>query len=70
MTVPSAALVRRGQLETVYVVESGMVHVRLVRSVRVREGQMEISSGLSGGETVVLAEAAQLVDGQRVEEVQ
>src|SRR5262245_36146747 len=68
VTVPSGAVVRRGQLETVYVVESGVVHLRLVRSVREREGQMEISSGLSGGETVVLAEAAQLVDGQRVEE--
>jgi membrane fusion protein, multidrug efflux system len=68
VTVPSKAVVRRGQLETIYVVESGVVHLRLVRSVREREGQMEISSGLSGGETVVLAEAAQLVDGQRVEE--
>jgi membrane fusion protein, multidrug efflux system len=67
--VPSEAVVRRGQLETVYVVESGVAHLRLVRSVREREGRVEISSGLSGGETVVLAQAAQLIDGQRVEEV-
>jgi len=68
VTVPAEAVIRRGQLETVYVVESGVAHLRLVRSVREREGRGEISSGLSGGETVVRAQAAQLVDGQRVEE--
>ena len=68
LTVPSEAVVRRGQLETVFVVESGQARLRLVRSGRERNGRLEISSGLSGGESVVLAEAAELVDGQRVEE--
>ena len=67
VTVPSQALVRRGQLETVFVVESGLARLRLVRSGREADGRVEISSGLSGGEAVVLADAADLVDGQRVE---
>jgi RND family efflux transporter MFP subunit len=68
VTIPSGAIVRRGQLETVFVIESGVAHLRLVRSGREADGGMEISSGLSGGEFVVVAEAADLVEGQRVEE--
>lgn len=69
VTVPSDAVVHHGQLETVFVVESGTARLRLVRSGREREGRVEISSGLSGGEKVALAGAVDLVDGQRVEEV-
>ena len=65
VTVPSEAVIRRGQLETVFVVESAVARLRLVRSGREADGRVEISSGLSGGEAVALA--AELVDGQRVE---
>jgi membrane fusion protein, multidrug efflux system len=68
VTVPSEAVVRRGQLETVFVVDSGTARLRLVRSGRERDGRVEISSGLSGGEKLALAGAADLIDGQRVEE--
>ena len=68
VTVPSEALARHGQLETVFVVDSGTARLRLVRSGRERDGRVEISSGLSGGEKVALAGAAVLIDGQRVEE--
>jgi multidrug efflux pump subunit AcrA (membrane-fusion protein) len=68
VTVPSEAVVRHGQLETVFVVESGTARLRLVRPGRERDGRVEISSGLSGDETVALAAGADLVDGQRVEE--
>ncbi|HKU42700.1 MAG TPA: efflux RND transporter periplasmic adaptor subunit [Polyangiales bacterium] len=66
VSVPSDAVVRRGQLEAVFVVQSGSARLRLVRSAREREGRVEIASGLSGNEDVALA-AADLVDGQRVE---
>src|SRR5215468_2460516 len=69
VTVPPEAVVRRGQLETVFVVDSGVARLRLVRSGRERGDRLEISSGLSGGETVALSVTAELVDGQRVEEV-
>ena len=69
VTVPPEALIRRGQLETVFIVESGVARLRLVRSGRERGGRVEISSGLSGGEAVALAGPTEIVDGQRVEEV-
>jgi RND family efflux transporter MFP subunit len=68
VTVPAEAVVRHGQLEGVFVVDSGTARLRLVRTGRERDGQVEIASGLAGEEKVVLAGAADLVDGQRVEE--
>ena len=68
VTVPSNAVVRRGQLETVLVVDSGTAHLRLVRCGRESNGQTQIASGLSGGEKVALVGTAELVDGQRVQE--
>ena len=68
VSVPSDAVVRHGQLEGVFVVDSGTARLRLVRTARERDGRLEIAGGLSGHETVVLA-AADLVDGQRVEVV-
>ncbi len=68
VTVPSEALVRHGQLESVFIVESGAARIRLVRSGRERDGRVEISSGLAGGETLAAAGVG-LVDGERVEEV-
>lgn len=68
VTVPSDAVVRHGQLESVFVVASGTAHLRLVRCGRELDGRTQISSGLSGGETVAVAGAAELVDGQRVQE--
>ncbi|HEY1334395.1 MAG TPA: efflux RND transporter periplasmic adaptor subunit [Myxococcaceae bacterium] len=67
VTVPSEAVVHHGQLESVFVIESGAARVRLVRSGRERDGRVEISSGLAGGETVALTGAG-LVDGEQVEE--
>jgi RND family efflux transporter MFP subunit len=68
VTVPPEAVIRRGQLETVFVVDSGVARLRLVRTGRERGDRLEISSGLSGGEPVALPGTAELVDGQRVEE--
>ena len=68
VAVPAEAVVRHGQLEAVFVVASGTARLRLVRTGRERDGQLEIASGLSGNERVVVAGAADLVEGQRVEE--
>lgn len=68
VSVPAQALIRQGQLEGVFVVDSGTARLRLVRSARERDGRLEIASGLAGNESIVLA-AADLVDGQRVEVV-
>ena len=68
VTVPSPAVVRHGQLETVFVVESGAAHLRLVRCGQEIDGRTQISSGLSGRETVAVVGATDLVDGQPVQE--
>jgi RND family efflux transporter MFP subunit len=67
VSVPAGAIVRHGQLEGVFVVDAGTARLRLVRSGREHAARVEIASGLAGGETVVLAGAADLIDGQRVE---
>jgi membrane fusion protein, multidrug efflux system len=67
VTVPAQALVRRGQLELVFVEEAGSARLRLVRTGRRHAELLAIAAGLSGGERVVVSRAAELVDGQRVE---
>jgi len=65
--VAEGAIVRRGQIESVFVVESGTARLRLVKTGRKRDGMVEILSGLSGGETAVVRDAHLLEDGAAVE---
>ena len=67
VTVPSTAITRHGQLESVFVVNAGIARLRLVRCGREADGIAQISAGLSGGELVALASDADLVDGRGVE---
>jgi RND family efflux transporter MFP subunit len=68
VAVPAEAVTRHGQLETVFVVDSGTARLRLIRTGREREQWLDVVSGLSGEEKVALPGAVELVDGQRVEE--
>lgn len=68
--VPETALFRFGQMERIFVVENGTAHLRLVRSGEHRNGQVEILTGLNGGEQVVSQGGERLVDGQPVRVVQ
>jgi len=65
--VPATALVRRGQLEIVFVVTNGRAQLRLVKTGKQFGDEIEIVSGLDGGESVVNEGVAQLADGQPVE---
>jgi RND family efflux transporter MFP subunit len=67
VSVPLAALMERGQLQSVYVVEDGVAHTRLVTTGRRANNAVEVLSGLNPGEKVVLPVAAGLQDGARVE---
>ena len=67
VTVPLAALTERGQLQSAFVVEDGVAHTRLVTTGRRTASEVEILSGLSVGEKVVLPVPAGLQDGARVE---
>ena len=57
-----------GQLETLFVADSGSARLRLVRTGREREGRLEIVSGLTGDERVIASGTNDLVDGQPIEE--
>jgi RND family efflux transporter MFP subunit len=67
VAVPLAALMERGQLQSVFVVEDGVAHTRLVTTGRRTSNAVEVLSGLNAGEKVVLPVPVGLQDGAMVE---
>jgi RND family efflux transporter MFP subunit len=67
VAVPLAAVMERGQLQSVFVVEDGVAHTRLVTTGRRAKDAVEVLSGLNAGEKVVLPVPVGLQDGARVE---
>lgn len=66
--VAREAVVERGQLQGVYVVgQDGIARFRLIRTGALRQGGLEIVSGLSTGEQVVLRGAERVTDGARIQ---
>ena len=61
LTIPSSAIVRRGQLTSVFVVDKDVASVRLVN---LRES--EVLAGLTESEVVILSPPAGVTDGRRV----
>ena len=61
LTVPAAAVARRGQVTTVFVVDQGVARVRMV-SLR----GTEVLAGLVDGDVVIVDPPAGLVDGRTV----
>jgi RND family efflux transporter MFP subunit len=61
LTIPSSAIVRQGQLTSVFVVDKGIARVRLV-SV----SESEVLAGLTESEVVILSPPAGVTDGRRV----
>jgi multidrug efflux pump subunit AcrA (membrane-fusion protein) len=61
LTVPSSAVMRRGQLTSVFVVEKGIARVRLVSL-----SESEVLAGLTESESVILSPPAGVTDGRRV----
>jgi RND family efflux transporter MFP subunit len=67
LTVPATAVLIFGQMERVYVVNSGRAQLRLVKSGAHEGDRVQIAAGLDAGEVVVTAPSAALRDGQPVE---
>ena len=61
LTVPPAAIVRRGQLTSVFVVDNGRARLRLVNA---RES--EVVAGLTDSDVVIVSPPPGLTDGRRV----
>ena len=69
MTIPRKAVVERGQLTSVYVVDqSGIAGTRLVQIGKTYSDRVEVLSGLREGEQIVVDGGATLNDGSRVRE--
>lgn len=67
LRIPAAAILRRGQMEIVFVNDNGKARLRLVRTGKSFPDGVEILSGLSEGDSVILTNPAGLVDGQSLE---
>jgi RND family efflux transporter MFP subunit len=64
--VPTSAIVVHGQVESVFVIANQHAQLRIVRTGKHTDGEVEILSGLTSGEHVVSEGAESLRDGQPV----
>jgi multidrug efflux pump subunit AcrA (membrane-fusion protein) len=68
IAVPQSAVIQRGQLTSVFVVDdAGIARLRLVKTGKISDEQVEILSGLSEGERIVITNAEKLSDGNKVQ---
>lgn len=67
VALPAAALIERGQLQSVFVIEAGIARTRILTTGRRSGDFLEVLSGLNPGETVVVPVPPALQDGARVE---
>ena len=64
LRVPASAVVQRGQMEIVFVVSNGKALLRLVKTGKRIRDEVELVSGVSAGEKIVIEGATGLADGQ------
>ena len=65
--IPRTAIVHHGPLTGVFIVDGDVAHLRWITLGVSRDGHVEAASGLTAGERIVTAPAAELADGRRVE---
>jgi multidrug efflux pump subunit AcrA (membrane-fusion protein) len=66
LLAPQSAVLERGQIRYVYVVEGDTARLRLVTLGEARGDQHEVLSGLTAGERIIVMPAPLLSDGSRV----
>ena len=66
LLVPQSAIIERGQIRSVYVVEGETARLRFVTLGEKRKGQREVFSGLAAGERIIKEPGPLLADGGRV----
>jgi RND family efflux transporter MFP subunit len=66
LRAPVSAVIRRGQMELVFVVAAEHAHLRLVKTGKQIGDEIELVSGVDPGEQVVVEGNQHLVDGQPV----
>jgi len=65
VTVPESLIVTRESIDGVYIVIDGVVAFQPVRTGEVLDGSVEVVSGLSGGESLIVSDTAGLKDGMK-----
>jgi len=68
MRVPASAVVHRGQMDILFLVENRHARLHLVKTGWHLNDETEILSGVDSGDLVVVDNPQQLVDGQRLQE--
>ncbi|MGC2831885.1 MAG: efflux RND transporter periplasmic adaptor subunit [Candidatus Acidiferrum sp.] len=67
LLIPRAALVERGQLQGIYVVDSNQIaQLRYITLGKIKGEQIEVLSGLQAGERLAAAPAGQELGGKRI----
>jgi multidrug efflux pump subunit AcrA (membrane-fusion protein) len=70
ITIPRRAITERGQLVSVFVVdESGTARLRLIKTGKAYGDRVEVLTGLSDGERIVVDRVEAVSDGSRVESI-
>jgi RND family efflux transporter MFP subunit len=67
LAIPTAAVIERGQLASVFVADNGAARMRLITVGTRTASEVEVLSGLNAGEQVIFPVAQGLSDGTRVE---
>lgn len=66
LLVPQSAVLKRGQMEIVFVAKDGKAALRLVKTGKVLDDRLEVLSGIDEDEQVIVSGIARLADGQPV----
>jgi multidrug efflux system membrane fusion protein len=68
LKIPQKAILQRGQLVSVFIVdESSILHLRLIKTGKQYDDQVEVLSGLNDGERIVIEGLEKVKEGNRVE---
>ena len=69
LLAPREAVIKRGQMELVFVIRDQRATLRLVKTGKILDRGVEILSGLEEGEQLIVSEVMKLTDGQPVTEL-
>jgi multidrug efflux system membrane fusion protein len=69
LTVPQKAVIERGEIEQVYVLDSeNIAHLRLIKTGKTYGNRVEVLSGIRDGERIVVESVGKVKDRSRIEE--
>lgn len=66
LIVPGVSILAKGQLERVYLADTNRARLRLIRTGKIYPQGVEVLSGLSPGDRLIIRGAEKVKDGQRI----